>query len=179
MPSASQKLSFNDIIKAIVPDQLEAAYADVEKFVARKAKQFSDKEAKEFAALLKKLMDQSGTQAENALYYLLCDPTNVARADIKKAMENGTKAGIALVVTMLVGQFALAPATALIIASIVVKIVAAKGHEKVCAELKARKADKGDPTPKPAAPAASVTEAAEKTTSGEPNASALDKPAVS
>lgn len=139
-PSPAKKPTFNDILKALIPDQVEAAYADVEKFVTHKARQFSDKEAKEFAATLKKLIDQSGAQVEKALYYMLCDPTNVARADIKKAMDNSTKAAIALVVTLLVGQFALAPATALILASIVVKIFAAKGQEKVCAEMKARKA---------------------------------------
>jgi len=80
------------------------------------------------------LMDKLGDKAEPILYALLCNEQNPLRKTVDEALRGG-KSGVAVLVPLLIAQFALAPAVAAVVAGFVVKTLASKGQEKLCEEL--------------------------------------------
>ena len=86
-----------------------------------------------------RLIEQFGRPVELALFALLCQDSEL-RPALDKAADGGVKFGIALIVPILVGQFVLAPAVALVVATLVIKTFAAHGQKALCAELESRAA---------------------------------------
>lgn len=105
------------------------------------------------------LIRRFGTQVEPALYALLCDKKSTTRDSVDKALKGGAASATAILVPLLIGQFALAPAVATVVAAVAVQALAAAGQEKLCEELakaKVEVADKESMTqahPKPGKPA--------------------------
>jgi hypothetical protein len=93
------------------------------------------------------LMDRLGTKAEPILYALLCDDKHPLRKSVDAALRNGSQSAIAVLVPLLIAQFALAPALAVVVAGFVVKTLASKGQKKLCEELAAKRA-RPHPQPK-------------------------------
>jgi hypothetical protein len=94
------------------------------------------------AKTTQELLEKMGDKAEPILYALLCDEQNPLRKTVDEALHGGTKSAIAVLVPLLVAQFALAPAIAVVVAGFVVKTLASKGQEKLCKELSEARAKK-------------------------------------
>lgn len=91
---------------------------------------------------VQELLDKVGDRAEPILYTLLCDPDNPLRKTVDETLRNGTKSAIVALIPLLIAQFALAPAVAVVVAGFIVKTLAGKGQEKLCEELAQARASK-------------------------------------
>lgn len=100
------------------------------------------------------LLERMGDKVEPALYALLCDTENPLRKTTDDALHNGTRSAIAALVPLLIAQFALAPAVAVVVAGFAVKTLASKGQNKLCEELAARQVAKQDARHRPPKPKA-------------------------
>lgn len=81
------------------------------------------------------LLAKFGAQVEPALYALLCDQKSTIRETVDKALKGGTASASAILVPLLIGEFALAPAVATVVAAVAMQAIAAAGQEKLCQEL--------------------------------------------
>ena len=121
----------------LVPDVLEKAYADAEEFIATRTGRSGQAAIAELVADSHSLIAQFGKPVEQALFALLCQDSEL-RPALNEALGGNVKSGVALVVPILVGQFALAPAVALVVATLVIKTFATRGQKTLCAELESR-----------------------------------------
>ena len=87
------------------------------------------------------LISKFGGQVEPALYALLCDKKSPTRLKVDKALKGGTQSAVALLVPLLIAQFALAPAVAALVAAVAVQAIASAGQERLCEELAERQAE--------------------------------------
>ena len=122
-----------------MPDVLEQAYAEVEGFVTTHSDRAAQHVTADLAADAYRLIEQFGRPVELALSALLCQDSEL-RPTLDKTMESGVKSGIAFIMPILVGQFVLVPAVALVVATLVIKTFAAHGQKALCAELESRAA---------------------------------------
>ncbi len=106
------------------------------------------------------LIRRFGAQVEPALFALLCDKKSSTRESVDKALKGGAASATAILVPLLIGQFALAPAVAAVVAAVAVQALAAAGQENLCEELAKAKVEMADqesktqPNPKPGKPTA-------------------------
>ncbi len=121
----------------LVPDVLENAYADAEEFIASRTGRSGQSAIAELVADSHSLIAQFGKPVEQALFALLCQDSEL-RPTLNEALGGGVKSGVALVVPILIGQFALAPTVALVVAMLVIKTFATRGQKTLCAELESR-----------------------------------------
>jgi len=105
------------------------------------------------------LISKFGGQVEPALYALLCDRRSPARGKVDKALKGGTQSAVALLVPLLITQFALAPAVAALVAAVAVQAIASAGQGRLCEELAERTAK---PKPQQRAKAKHAAEAKPK-----------------
>ena len=90
---------------------------------------------------VRELLGKFGAQVEPALYALLCDKKSPTRLKVDKAVKGGTQSAVALLVPLLIAQFALAPAVAALVAAVAVQAIASAGQERLCEELAERQAE--------------------------------------
>lgn len=133
MPPSRSTL--RSLLALFLPEELEKVYADVEAFVAAHTHGDAPRTTAQLAGEVKRLITHFGEPVRPALRALLCDQTSSLHATLETALACGTKSAIALLVPMLITQFALAPAAALFVAALVVKALATRGRERLCAEL--------------------------------------------
>lgn len=125
---------FSELVSLLMPDVLEKAHADAEEFIASRTGRSGQAAIAELVADSHNLIAQFGKPVEQALYALLCQDSEL-RPTLNEALGGGVKSGVALVVPILVGQFALAPTVALVVATLVIKTFATRGQKTLCAEL--------------------------------------------
>ena len=113
------------------------AYADAEEYVASRTGRSGQAAITELVADSHSLIAQFGKPVEQALFALLCQDSEL-RPILNGALGGSVKSGVALVVPILVGQFALAPTVALVVATLVIKTFATHGQKALCAELESR-----------------------------------------
>ena len=120
-----------------MPDALEEAYADAEEFIVTRTGRSGQMSIVELVNDSHRLIAQFGKPVEQALFALLCQDSKL-RPTLNEALGGGGKSGVALVVPILVGQFALAPTVALVVATLVIKTFATRGQKALCTELESR-----------------------------------------
>jgi hypothetical protein len=81
---------------------------------------------------LNELIRDHGEPVRNALYALLCDQESPLRKIADTSLADNGKSAVGLLVPVLVAQFTLAPAVALLVATLVLKAVMAGGEKAVC-----------------------------------------------
>jgi hypothetical protein len=163
--------SLPNLAALIKPDKLQAVYAEVETFVGGYSRRLPEQASTDLTRELRSLTTRFGPPVEAALQALLCEQGSL-RNTVEKSLEGGAKSALALVVPLLVAQFALAPTVALLVATLVIKALATHGQKKLCAELSQSAADRlvpalpmaAQPT-KPAASAQPKRQAPAKATS--------------
>ena len=121
----------------LIPDALEEAYADAEEFIVTRTGRSGQTAIAELANDSHRLIAQFGKPVELALFALLCQDSKL-QPTLNEALGGGVKSGVALVVPILVGQFALAPTVALVVATLVIKTFATRGQKALCMELESR-----------------------------------------
>lgn len=126
--------SFPNLASFIKPDKLQAVYTEVESFVGTYSRRLPEQASTDLVRDLRNLTTRFGPPVEAALRALLCDQGSL-RNSVEKALEGGAKSGIALIVPLLIAQFALAPTVALLVATLAIKALATHGQNKLCAEL--------------------------------------------
>ena len=131
--------SFSERVSFLVPDVLEQAHAEVEGFITTHTDRSAQHVTAELVADSHSLVAQFGKPVEQALSALLCDDSEL-RPALNEALGGGVRSGVALVVPLLISSFALAPAVALVVATLVIKTFAARGQKALCAELESRAA---------------------------------------
>jgi hypothetical protein len=132
-------LSLPDLISRLVPDRLEEAYNSVEDYLSAHAHLPGDQAAR-LTEAIGELVDRSGESVQVVIYELLCNKESSLHKTTEGALSNGAKAAMGVLVPVLVAQFALAPAVALVVAALAVKVIAAKGEQALCEELAKRAA---------------------------------------
>ena len=129
-----KKSALNDFAAMIVPDRIEEAYGRVEEyFDSHLNLSFDSPEG--VSGVIDELIRQSGEPVRNALYNLLCEPESELRSKTQSALGGGVKSAVGLLVPLLSAQFALAPAVALLVATLVIKALTSSGEKAVCEEL--------------------------------------------
>jgi len=126
--------SLPDLVLLVKPDKLQAVYAEVENFVGAYSRRLPEQASTDLVRDLRSLTSRYGPPAEAALRALLCERGSL-RHSVEKALDGGVKSALALVVPLLVAQFALAPTVALLVAAFVIKTLATHGQKQLCAEL--------------------------------------------
>jgi hypothetical protein len=130
----ARKRSLSDLIARLVPDRLEEACDDVETYLGAYAHLPGDQAAR-LAEALGELIDHCGESVQTAVYALLCDRKSSLHKTTEGALSSGVKAAVGVLVPVLVAQFALAPAVALVVATLGVKVIATQGERTLCEEL--------------------------------------------
>jgi hypothetical protein len=133
----AKKRSLSGLISRLVPDRLEEAYDDIENYLSACARLPGDQVAC-LAQVVGELVDRFGESVQAALYEFLCDRESALHKTTEGALGGGMKAAVAVLVPLLVAQFALAPAVALVVATLVVKVIATQGEQTLCEELTKR-----------------------------------------
>jgi hypothetical protein len=126
--------SLPNLAVLVKPDKLQTVYAEVESFVGGYSRRLPEQASTDLTRELRSLTTRFGPPVEAALRALLCDQGSL-RNTVEKSLEGGAKSALALVVPLLVAQFALAPTVALLVATLVIKALATHGQKKLCAEL--------------------------------------------
>ena len=129
-----RKSAINDFVSMIVPDRIEEAFDRVDAYFTQHL-QLSFDTPEGVAGVLHELMREHGENVRKALYALLCEENSPLRSILDEAKGSGAKSAVGLIVPVLVAQFAFAPAVALLIATLVLKAVAANGEKALCEEL--------------------------------------------
>ena len=141
----TKKSPLDGFVAMIVPDRIEEAFERVDGYFTEHLNlSFDTPEG--VAEVLNELIRQSGEPVRNALNSLLCDPQSALRMVAGDSLlTGGVKSAVGVLVPLLVAQFALSPAAALLVATLVIKAVAANGEKAVCEELtqQHRKAARG------------------------------------
>ena len=132
----ARKRSLSGLISRLVPDRLEEACDDIESYFGAYAHLPGDQVAR-LAEAIGELIDHCGESVQTAVYELLCRKSNL-RKTTEGALNSGVKAAVGVLVPVLVAQFALAPAVAVVVATLVVKVIAAQGERTLCEELAKR-----------------------------------------
>ncbi|MGQ0601627.1 MAG: hypothetical protein ACT4QE_08030 [Anaerolineales bacterium] len=94
------------------------------------------------------LLDRFGDGVRPALYELLCDTKGKSRSAASRALKHSVKAGVGLIVPMLMKDFKLNAVAATAVATLVIKALATRGQGQLCAEL-AKSAGPKKPKRKP------------------------------
>jgi hypothetical protein len=151
--------SLPHLASLIKPDKLQAVCAEVESFIGGYSRRLPEQASTDLTRELRSLTTRFGPPVEAALRALLCEQGSLRDA-VEKSLEGGVKSALALVVPLLIAQFALAPTVALLVATLVIKALATHGQKKLCAELSQSTADPLLPAlpvaAQPAKPAASA-----------------------
>jgi hypothetical protein len=138
MPKKTKKPSaLPDLISRLVPDRLEEAYSSVEDYLGAHA-HLPGGQAARLAEATGELIDRCGESVQAILYDLLCNKKSSLHQTTEGALGNGVKAAVGVLVSVLVAQFALAPAVALVVATLAVKVIATQGEQALCKELAKR-----------------------------------------
>ena len=129
-----------DLATLVSSKQLDDTRAAIEKFVALHVHTPNLRQVRleELTKELNELLTSFGKPAEAALYSILCEAGEL-RTLVDQTVSEGIRSALAFMVPLLVAQFALTPAVALLIATFVVKTFAIKAQEKLCAELSRRR----------------------------------------
>lgn len=136
--------SLPNLASLVKPDKLQAVYTEVESFVGAYSRRLPEQAATDLARDLRNLRARFGPPAEAALRALLCEQGSL-RNSVEKALDGGAKSAVALIVPLLMAQFALAPTVALLVATLAIKALATHGQKKLCAELSATSAPQIEP----------------------------------
>lgn len=140
-----KKSPLNEFVSMIVPDRIEEAFERVDVYFTDHLNlSFDTPEG--VSKVLYELISQNGEAVRKSLYALLCDPESSLRKIAGDSLlTGGVKSAVGVLVPLLVAQFALAPAVALLVATLVIKAVSAHGEKAVCEELtlQHRKAARG------------------------------------
>jgi hypothetical protein len=129
-----RKLAINEFVSMIVPDRVEEAFDRVDEYFTQHL-QLSFDSPEGVAGVLNELIRQNGEVVRRALYALLCEENGTLRPLVSGATATGARSAVGFLVPVLAAQFALAPAVALLIATLVIKAVAANGEKAICEEL--------------------------------------------
>jgi hypothetical protein len=133
-PSKPKKSALSEFALMIVPDRIEDAVDQVDAYFTDHFKlSFDTPEG--VGGVLNELLRQNGDPVRKALYALLCDESGLFKSITGGVTSDGIKAGVGMLVPLLISQFALAPAVALLVATLVLKAVAANGQKALCEEL--------------------------------------------
>lgn len=118
----------------LVPERIHEAYARVESYFTESlALSFETPEGA--SGVLNELIRQHGETARVALTELLCEPQATFRSLLEAARMGEPAAAVAALVPVVSNRYALAPAVALLISTLVVKAVSAGGQQAICEEL--------------------------------------------
>jgi hypothetical protein len=130
-----RKSPLNDFVFMIAPDRIEEAYDRVDSYFTEHLKlNFDSPEG--VAGVLTELIRDHGVKVRKALYALLCEENGSLRSMMNGAAETGgEKSTVGFLVPVISAQFNLAPAVALLVATLVIKTTAAHGEKSVCEEL--------------------------------------------
>ena len=127
-----KKSPLTSFVSMIVPDRIEEAFGRVDEYFTEHLK-LSFETPEGVTGVLNELIRDHGEPIRDALYALLCDPDNKLRKIVPVGMEDsGRAAAVGVLVPMLVAQFALAPAVALLVATLVIDASAANAQKTVC-----------------------------------------------
>lgn len=115
----------------IVPDRIEEAYDRVDEYFTEHLKlSFDTPEG--VTKVLNELIHDHGESVRKALYSLLCEPDSALRKMTTSLLAENGKSAVGQLVPVLVAQFALAPAVALLVATLVIRALASGGENAVC-----------------------------------------------
>ena len=129
-----RKSPIDDFVSMIVPDRIEEAFDRVENYFTEHLKlSFDSPEG--VAGVLNELIRDHGPKVRRVLYALLCEENGALRPIVSGATASGAKSAVGFLVPVIAAQFALAPAVALLIATLVIKAVAASGEKSLCEEM--------------------------------------------
>jgi hypothetical protein len=129
-----RKSPINDFVSMIVPDRIEEAYDRVENYFTQHLHlTFGSPEG--VAGVLNELIRDHGVKVRKALYAMLCEENGPLRPLVSGTTATGAKSAVGFLVPVLAAQFALAPAVALLVATLVIKTAAAHGEKSLCEEL--------------------------------------------
>ncbi|HLF28371.1 MAG TPA: hypothetical protein VJG32_18720 [Anaerolineae bacterium] len=131
-------------VQAARPKQRSLANRSVRPRRASKAKRSSGESWHKLVISVQDLIDRIDDPIADILYSLLCDQDRSSQI-ARDALNRGSAMAALALVPALVGQFALAPATAALVAGVVVKALLTKGPEKLCEELAEARAAKVEP----------------------------------
>jgi hypothetical protein len=127
-----KKSPLTSFVSMIVPDRIEEAFDRVDEYFTEHLK-LSFETPEGVTGVLNELIRDHGEPIRNALYALLCDPDNKLRKMVPVGLEaSGRAAAVGVLVPALVAQFALAPAVALLVATLVIDASAANAQKTVC-----------------------------------------------
>jgi|GEM_PF-3963059 len=127
----AKKSPLTDFVSMIVPDRIEEAYERVDDYFTQHLKLSFDAPENVVAAL-NDLISQHGEPVRKALYGLICEKGGALHGLTSSAMVSGGKSAAGVLVPALVAQFALAPAVALLVATLVIKTISAGGEKVLC-----------------------------------------------
>jgi hypothetical protein len=140
-----RKSPINEFVSMIAPDRIGEAYERVEVYFTDHLNlSFDSPEG--VAGVLDELIRQNGEPVRRSLYTLFCDPdSSLRKAAEESLLTGGVKSAVEVLEPLLAAQFSLAPAVALLVATLLIKAVAAHGEKAVCEELtqQHRKAARG------------------------------------
>ena len=131
----AKKSALNEFVAMIVPDRIEEAYGRVETYFDEHLNLSFDS-PQGVSGVIDELIRQNGEPVRNALYNLLCEPESAMRTATQTALGGGgVSSAVGVLVPLLVAQFAMAPAVALLVGTLVIKAFASSGEKAVCEEL--------------------------------------------
>jgi len=140
MPSPFKLPPLPDLTTLVNTKQIEETRTAIEKFVALhvRAPDIRQMRLEELVKEMSDLLTKFGKPAEVALYSIICEGGEL-RTLVDQVVSEGIRSALGFIVPLLVAQFALTPAVALIIATFIVKTFAIKAQEKLCVELTRRR----------------------------------------
>jgi hypothetical protein len=132
--SKPRKSPINDFVSMIVPDRIDEAFDRVEDYFTQHLT-LSFETPEGVAGVLNELIRDHGESVRNALYALLCEENGALRPLVSGSAGTGAKTAVGFLVPVLATQFGFPSAVALLVATLVIKAVAANGEKALCEEL--------------------------------------------
>lgn len=126
-----KKNPMTDFVSMIVPERIEEAYDRVDEYFTEHLK-LSFETPEGVTTVLNELIRDHGEPVRKALYAMLCEQDSALRKMTITTFADSGTAAVGQLVPILVAQFSLAPAVALLVATLVVKAVSAHGEQAVC-----------------------------------------------
>ena len=130
----ARKSPINEFVSMIVPDRIEEAYDRVDNYFTEHL-HLSFDSPEGVAGVLNELIRDHGVKVRKALYAMLCEENGSLRPLVSGTTASGAKSAVGFLVPVLAAQFSLAPAVALLVATLVIKTTAAHGEKSLCEVL--------------------------------------------